>query len=408
MLDEEFNPKLSDYGLAKLGANNMSNVTVMGTHGYCAPEYQKHGELTVKSDVYNFGVVLLELISGRRALDTSKPADEQNLVTWAQPIFRNPKRFPEMADPRLGNSYPEKSLNQAVGIVAMCLQDEPDVRPLISDVVASLAFLAIVQPEKPVASPDDHPGRPPETKASPDDHHVRWTPELKAQTSQESCHDETDHSEESSEASWSDYEESFNKNHYERQNDGMDEKSDSDIESESSELSSHVEEKIQQEKQKSVKYTSSWGHMDSLEYEVASMSSSSSNSDNESPLGSIDKRHNNQQSQHGNSSSSMKCESTKIPKEERRDGIRAGSRRSSRKRGGPLGWKGRNDMVSKNDNVGSYSRKSSNEGSDNGLIYGKNHSISSNSSQSSIEGSENGSVRSGHHKDDEGLEDVLL
>lgn len=85
LLDENFNPKLSDFGLAKLGPmGEKTHVSsrVMGTYGYCAPEYARTGHLTVKSDVYTFGVVLLELISGRRAIDTAKPTNEQNLVTW--------------------------------------------------------------------------------------------------------------------------------------------------------------------------------------------------------------------------------------------------------------------------------------------------------------------------------------
>lgn len=85
LLDENFNPKLSDFGLAKLGPmGEKTHVSsrVMGTYGYCAPEYARTGHLTVKSDVYSFGVVLLELISGRRAIDTAKPTNEQNLVTW--------------------------------------------------------------------------------------------------------------------------------------------------------------------------------------------------------------------------------------------------------------------------------------------------------------------------------------
>ncbi|PSR92940.1 Serine/threonine-protein kinase, partial [Actinidia chinensis var. chinensis] len=148
LLDEEFNPRLSDYGLVKLGlGGSKMHVTprVMGTYGYCAPEYERTGELTLKSDVYSFGVVLLELITGRRAIDTTRPTLEQNLVSWAQPFFRDPKRFPEMADPLLEGKFPVKSLNQAVGVAAMCLQEEPSVRPLISDVVAALGFLTIAQ-----------------------------------------------------------------------------------------------------------------------------------------------------------------------------------------------------------------------------------------------------------------------
>lgn len=85
LLDEGFRPKLSDFGLAKLGpVGDKSHVStrVMGTYGYCAPEYAMTGQLTVKSDVYSFGVVFLELITGRKAIDSSRPHGEQNLVTW--------------------------------------------------------------------------------------------------------------------------------------------------------------------------------------------------------------------------------------------------------------------------------------------------------------------------------------
>ena len=83
LLDENFNPKLSDFGLAKLGptgGKDHVSTRVMGTYGYCAPEYAMTGQLTTKSDVYSFGVVFLELISGRRAIDIERPTEEQNLV----------------------------------------------------------------------------------------------------------------------------------------------------------------------------------------------------------------------------------------------------------------------------------------------------------------------------------------
>lgn len=154
LLDKDLNPKLSDYGLAKLvGGGSKTNMSpVMMGNGYCAPEFEKTGELTFKSDVYCFGIVLLELITGRRALDTTRPADEQNLVAWAQPYFKDPKRFPELADPQLGKKFPVKGLNQAVGVTAMCLQDEPMVRPLIGDVVAALSFLTMPQADDPIPS----------------------------------------------------------------------------------------------------------------------------------------------------------------------------------------------------------------------------------------------------------------
>ncbi|CAL0302758.1 unnamed protein product [Lupinus luteus] len=149
LLDNDYNAKLSDFGLAKLGPTGEdSHVSsrVMGTYGYCAPEYQRTGQITVKSDVYSFGVVLLELITGRRAIDNTRPSKEQNLITWAYPVFKDRHRYPELADPLLEQNFPIRSLDQAVAVAAMCLNEEPSVRPLISDVVTALSFLGTQDP----------------------------------------------------------------------------------------------------------------------------------------------------------------------------------------------------------------------------------------------------------------------
>ncbi|ESW18418.1 hypothetical protein PHAVU_006G039500 [Phaseolus vulgaris] len=145
LLDENFNPKLSDFGLAKLGpTGDKTHVStrVMGTYGYCAPEYALTGQLTTKSDVYSFGVVFLEMITGRRVIEYSRPEDEQNLVVWAQPLLKDRKKFIQMADPLLKDKYPIKSLYQALAVAAMCLQEEDETRPIISDVVTAIEFLA--------------------------------------------------------------------------------------------------------------------------------------------------------------------------------------------------------------------------------------------------------------------------
>lgn len=84
LLDEGFHPKLSDFGLAKFGPSGEQSYVatrVMGTQGYCAPEYATSGKLTMRSDIYSFGVVLLELLTGRRAYDDDRGL-EKHLVDW--------------------------------------------------------------------------------------------------------------------------------------------------------------------------------------------------------------------------------------------------------------------------------------------------------------------------------------
>nr|XP_010937771.1 probable serine/threonine-protein kinase PBL7 isoform X1 [Elaeis guineensis] len=172
LLGEGYHPKLSDFGLAKLGpVGDKTHVStrVMGTYGYCAPEYAMTGQLTLKSDVYSFGVVLLELITGRRAIDNSRAAGEHNLVAWARPLFKDRRKFPQMADPMLQGQYPVRGLYQALAVAAMCVQEQPTMRPLIADVVTALTYLAS-QTYNPEAQSNQNtsrltaPGTPPRTR----------------------------------------------------------------------------------------------------------------------------------------------------------------------------------------------------------------------------------------------------
>ncbi|XP_078430114.1 putative serine/threonine-protein kinase PBL7 isoform X1 [Wolffia australiana] len=157
LLGEGHFPKLSDFGLAKLGpVGDKTHVStrVMGTYGYCAPEYAMTGQLTLKSDVYSFGVVLLEIITGRKAIDNSRAAGEHNLVAWARPLFKDRRKFSQMADPALRGQYPVRGLYQALAVAAMCVQEDPAMRPLIADVVTALSYLASQKYD-----PDSHPAQ---------------------------------------------------------------------------------------------------------------------------------------------------------------------------------------------------------------------------------------------------------
>ncbi|KAE8767354.1 Serine/threonine-protein kinase PBS1 [Hordeum vulgare] len=167
LLDTCFRAHLSDFGLAKVGpVGDKTHVStrVMGTYGYCAPEYALTGKLTTMSDVYSFGVVFLEIITGRRVIDTSRPHDEHNLVQWAAPRFKSKKRFREMADPLLRGAYPTKGLYQALAISAMCLQEDATMRPSIADVVTALDYLTGV--DKPSPSPSHQQESPPKDDAT--------------------------------------------------------------------------------------------------------------------------------------------------------------------------------------------------------------------------------------------------
>ncbi|CAN6246625.1 unnamed protein product [Urochloa humidicola] len=141
LLDEHFNAKLSDFGLAKDGpAGGSSHVTtrVMGTYGYAAPEYVATGHLYVKSDVYGFGVVLVEILTGLRALDTDRPAAQHNLVDWAKPFLADRKKLPRLIDPRLEGQYPSRAAQRAAQLALRCLAADHKNRPSMREVVAVL------------------------------------------------------------------------------------------------------------------------------------------------------------------------------------------------------------------------------------------------------------------------------
>ncbi|KAK1422575.1 hypothetical protein QVD17_17858 [Tagetes erecta] len=143
LLDEELNPHLSDCGLAALTPNTEREVAtqLVGSFGYSAPEFALSGIYTVKSDVYSFGVVMLELLTGRKPLDSSRTRSEQSLVRWATPQLHDIDSLAKMVDPTLNGMYPAKSLSRFADIIALCVQPEPEFRPPMSEVVQALVRL---------------------------------------------------------------------------------------------------------------------------------------------------------------------------------------------------------------------------------------------------------------------------
>nr|BAG97972.1 unnamed protein product [Oryza sativa Japonica Group] len=153
LLDDDLNPRLSDFGLAKLGPvgdDTHVSTRVMGTYGYCAPDYAMSGKLNVKSDVYSFGVVLLELITGRRAFDAassdSESEDHQRFLLlrdWARPYLAGDrKRCFALADPALQGRYPRRAFYQLAVVASLCLRDNPNLRPSMTDVTRALDHVA--------------------------------------------------------------------------------------------------------------------------------------------------------------------------------------------------------------------------------------------------------------------------
>ncbi|KAK1384240.1 putative serine/threonine-protein kinase PIX13 [Heracleum sosnowskyi] len=141
LLDADYNPKISDFGLAKLGpSGGDSHVTtrIMGTYGYAAPEYVATGHLYVKSDVYGFGVVLLEMLTGLRALDMKRPSSQHNLIDWAKPLLLHKRKLKTMMDGRIEGQYSTKAAVQAAQLTLKCLEIEPRKRPSMKEVVEIL------------------------------------------------------------------------------------------------------------------------------------------------------------------------------------------------------------------------------------------------------------------------------
>ncbi|KAI7757632.1 hypothetical protein M8C21_016523 [Ambrosia artemisiifolia] len=136
LLSEDFEPKISDFGLAKWLPDQWLNLTVSqfeGTFGYLAPEIFTDGLIDEKTDVYAYGVLLLEIITGRPAIDES----QKSLVMWAKPFITS-KNFEELLDPQLSGSCDLEQFNCIVSVASLCINYIPTERPKMSQVYRML------------------------------------------------------------------------------------------------------------------------------------------------------------------------------------------------------------------------------------------------------------------------------
>ncbi|KAL3631996.1 hypothetical protein CASFOL_024980 [Castilleja foliolosa] len=144
LLENDYTAKVSDFGLARSAmdeGNKHISTHVMGTFGYLAPEYAMTGHLLVKSDVYSYGVVLLELLTGRKPVDLSQPPGQENLVSWARPLLAAQQGLETIIDPSLRPNLPLDNFSKVAAIASMCVQPEVSHRPFMGEVVQALKLV---------------------------------------------------------------------------------------------------------------------------------------------------------------------------------------------------------------------------------------------------------------------------
>ncbi|KMT09630.1 hypothetical protein BVRB_6g130820 [Beta vulgaris subsp. vulgaris] len=142
LLDVNYVAKISDFGLGPSSGN--SHVTTR-TMGYAAPEYVATGHLYVNSDVYGFGVVLLEMLTGSRAVDSNRPKGQQNLVEWMSPCLSNKRKLRGVIDARLVGQYSLKAAFELAQLTLKCLRPDQRTRPSLQEVVEVIQKVKLIK-----------------------------------------------------------------------------------------------------------------------------------------------------------------------------------------------------------------------------------------------------------------------
>lgn len=175
LLDTDYTAKITDFGLAvndPAGEESHLSTRVMGTYGYAAPEYVATGYLTQKCDIYGYGALLLEMLSGRRVIDKNRPAVEHNLVDWARPYLKHKHKIRFVIDASLGGLYSFTAAQKIAALALECLCSDPKKRPAMDSVVSVLE--GVQEDEEPEAEEHQESGKKVTASASRKNGKSRW------------------------------------------------------------------------------------------------------------------------------------------------------------------------------------------------------------------------------------------
>ncbi|KAJ7569779.1 hypothetical protein O6H91_01G093600 [Diphasiastrum complanatum] len=155
LLTHDFQPMVGDFGLARWQPDGDLGVEtrVIGAFGYLAPEYIQSGQITEKADVYSFGIVLLELISGRKAIDIAQPKGQHCLTEWARPLLAK-QSYHDLIDPQLKNEVSSTDISCMLQAASLCICQDPHSRPKMSKV------LRVLEGDMTIPSPTCSPVEP--------------------------------------------------------------------------------------------------------------------------------------------------------------------------------------------------------------------------------------------------------